>query len=53
MFFVYARHLSSGREQYVGQYDTAKEAVHRIAQNYKIDSEGCQKDEYYYFMKQR
>ena len=51
MFYVYCRHLSSGREDFVGVYDTAKEAVHKIAQCYYIDAHSCQKDEYYYFMK--
>ena len=32
MWYVYYRHLSSGREDFVGVYDTAKEAVHKIAQ---------------------
>ena len=51
MWYVYCRHLSSGREDFVGVYDTAKEAVHKIAQCYYIDAHSCQKDEYYYFMK--
>ena len=52
MWYVYYRHLSSGREDFV-VYDTAKEAVHKIAQCYYIDAHSCQKDEYYYFMKKR
>ena len=51
MWYVYFRHLSSGREDFVGVYDTVEEAVHKIAQCYYIDSHSCQKDEYYYFMK--
>lgn len=51
MYYVYQRHLSSGREQYVCAFDTAKEAVHKIAACYRIDAQTCQQDEYYYFMK--
>ena len=50
MWYVYYRHLSSGREDFVGVYDTEKEAVHKIAQCYYADAHSCQKDEYYYFM---
>lgn len=51
MWYVYLKHIISGREDFVGVYDTAKEAVHRIAQCYQIDKGSCQEDEYYYFMK--
>ena len=50
-FFVYMRHIDSGRESYVGDYMTEKEAVHKIAFCYKIDARCCQEDEYYYFIK--
>lgn len=51
MYYVYQKHLSSGREQFIGVYDSAKEAVHKIAVCYRIDAQTCQQDEYYYFMK--
>lgn len=53
MFYVYARHTKTGRENYVGAYDTEKEAVHKIASCYRIDAKTCQEDEYYYFLKKR
>lgn len=53
MFYVYARHLKTGRENYVANYDTEQDAVHKIVQCYRIDTQTCQQDEYYYFMKQR
>lgn len=51
MFYVYARHINTGRESYVGAYDTEKEAVHKIANCYRIDAKNYQEDEYYYFLK--
>ena len=51
MFYVYSRYLQSGREDYINQYETEKEAVQKIQQCYRIDATTCQKDEYYYFMK--
>ena len=51
MYYVYQKHLSSGHEEYIGVYDSAKEAVHKIASCYRIDAQTCQQDEYYYFMK--
>lgn len=52
MFYVYSKHLSKGRECYIDTYKTAQEAVHKIAQCYRIDAKSCAQDEYYYFMKQ-
>lgn len=51
MWYVYMKHLDSCREDLVGVYDTAKEAVHKIALCYSLDKRYCQEDEYYYFMK--
>lgn len=51
MWYVYCRHLGSGREDFVGIYDTPKDAVRKISQCYRIDENTCQKGEYYYFMK--
>lgn len=53
MFYVYSRHLKTGKENYINVYDTEQEAVNKIAQCYRIDAKTCQQDEYYYFMKQR
>lgn len=53
MFYVYSRHLDTGREAFVNVYATAKDAVHKIAQCYRSDVQSCQQDEFYYFMVQR
>ena len=37
MWYVYCRHIGTGREDFIGIYDTAKEAVHKIAQCYYIE----------------
>lgn len=52
MFYVYGRYLSSGREISCGIYDTAKEAVERIAFLYQNDRKIYCLGEYYYFMKE-
>lgn len=52
MFYVYAKHVGSGKEHFIGVFETMKEAVGNIASNYKIDEQIGQKNEYYYFMKQ-
>lgn len=52
MFYVYSRNIKSGREEFVGIYNTEKDAIHRIAFLYKLDTESTtHKDEYYYFYK--
>ena len=51
MWYVYSRHLSSGREYSCGIYDTAKEAVERIRFLYNNDKDLRCLGEYYYFMK--
>ena len=52
MYYVYSRHIESGREDYIGQYLTMKEAVAKCRQCYNIDAGCAAKDEYYYFIKQ-
>lgn len=52
MFYVYSRHIKTGKEDYVDSFYTEKEAVHKIATCYRIDASSCQEDEYYYFLKQ-
>ena len=52
MWYVYYRHLRTGREDFVDCYETQKEAVNKIASCYIIDRNTAQKNEYYYFMKQ-
>ena len=51
-YYVYSRNIISGREEFIGIYDTEKEAVHKIAFCYAVDywSDGA-KDNYYYFYK--
>jgi hypothetical protein len=53
MWYVYSRHLKSGREDCVNRvYDTAEEAVKHIALCSSIDKDLHQLGEYYYFMRQ-
>lgn len=51
MFYVYGQCLSSGREISCGIYETAKEAIERIAFLYQNDKKIYCLGEYYYFMK--
>ena len=53
MFYVYSRHIDSGREDFVGIYDTMKKAVARIRFCYNSDAQCAMKDEYYYFVKKK
>ena len=52
MYYVYCKHTTTEREQYVNSYDTVQAAIEKIAQCYNIDKGCCQLGEYYYFMKQ-
>jgi len=52
MFYVYCKHIKTGKEEFVNCYQTAQEAIEKIASNYNIDKRTCQFGEYYYFMKQ-
>lgn len=52
MYYVYGRYLASGRELSCGIYNTAKEAVERIAFLYQNDKKMYCFGEYYYFMKE-
>jgi hypothetical protein len=52
MFYVYCRHMASGREDFSGMYETAKEAIEHITGLYNMDRNLKQLGEYYYFMKQ-
>lgn len=51
MYYVYSRHLDTGRESLLNTYDTEKDAVLKVASCYTIDSRMCQEGEYYYFIK--
>ena len=52
MWYVYCRHLSSGRDDCVNQiFDTPQAAIKHIAKCYAIDKDLGQLGEYYYFMK--
>ena len=53
MFYVYSKHIKTGKEEFVNCYQTAQEALEKITNNYNIDKRTCQSGEYYYFMKQR
>ena len=51
MWYVYFEHLATGKQKFIANYSTAKEAVHKIASCYAIDKKNCMEDEYYYFMR--
>ena len=51
MWYVYYKHVKSGREDFCGVYDTPEEAVRHIAHCYNVDKGLNQLGEYYYFMK--
>ena len=51
MFYVYCRNMASGREDFCGMYDTAKEAIFKITSLYNTDKNINQLGEYYYFMR--
>lgn len=54
MFYVYARHIKTGKTQMVNStYTTVKDAIKKIYTNYKIDKDLGQLGEYEYFYKQR
>lgn len=52
-FYVYSRHIATGKEEYINAYRTAKEAIEKIAANYKIDKDLRRLGEYFYFYKER
>lgn len=51
LFYVYSRHIDSGKEYLVGRFNTEKEAVSKIAQCYEIDKDFSVEGEYYHFIK--
>ena len=53
MFYVYCKHTKTGKEEFMNCYDTAQQAIEKIASNYQIDRNIYALGEYYYFMKQR
>lgn len=54
MFYVYAKHIKTGKVQMVNSiYDTVEDAIKKIAANYKIDKDLGQLGEYEYFYNQR
>jgi hypothetical protein len=53
MFYVYCKFIKTGKEDFVNCYETAQQAIEKIASNYNIDKNINQLGEYYYFMKQR
>ena len=54
MFYVYSKHLQTGKEYMVNCiYETEEEAIRKILSCYKIDERIGQLGEYYYFMKRR
>ena len=54
MFYVYAKHIKTGKIQIVNSvYDTVEDAIKKIAANYIIDKGLGQLGEYEYYYKQR
>lgn len=53
IFYVYSRHIPTGKERYIDQFETERAAVIHIAKCYRIDAEIGQTGEYYYFIKKR
>ena len=53
MFYVYCKYVKTGKEDFINSYETAQQAIEKIASNYNIDKNINQLGEYYYFMKQR
>lgn len=51
MYYVYSKHIKSGKELFCGVYDNAEDAIKKIARNYSVDKTLKQLGEYYYFMK--
>ena len=52
MFYVYFKYIKTGKEGFANCYETAQQAIEKIANNYNIDKSINQLGEYYYFMKQ-
>lgn len=52
MFYVYSKHIDSGRVDSCGVYLTMKAAVEKIRLCYNIDANCCAKNEYYYYVVQ-
>lgn len=53
MWYVYCRYIKTGKENFVDCYETAEQAIERIARNYSTDKILGVLGEYYYFMKWR
>lgn len=51
MYYIYSKHVTTGREEFVDVKDTLKEAVTKIRCCMQIDAGTAQKDCYYYFVK--
>jgi hypothetical protein len=54
MWYVYSKHIKSGREECVNRvYDSPEAAIKHISLCYNIDKDLGQLGEYFYFMKER
>ena len=53
MYYVYSKHLKTGKDDFINAYDNPEDAIRKIASNYKIDANLSQLGEYYYFMIKR
>lgn len=53
MFYVYGKHLKSGRENFLKSFDEITDAIRHIAHCYQIDTKNNALGEYYYFMAER
>ena len=52
MFYIYRKHIKAGKKEFVTCYQTAREALEKIASNHNFDKRAGQFGEYYYFIKQ-
>lgn len=52
-YYVYCRHIKSGREDLCCIKDSWKEAIAATALRYNSDKNSGQLGEYYYFVKER
>jgi len=51
MYYIYSRHLETGKESFITTADNQKEMIERITALYVSDSKSVFKGEYYYFFK--
>lgn len=53
MYYVYSKHIPTGKVNYLNQFETETAAVCHVAKCYRVDSYIRQTGEYYYFIKEQ